>query len=148
MTFTIEDALILAIEAHKGQVDKAGQPYIMHPLRVMFSFEEYERDERMVAVLHDVIEDTALTAEGLFDAGVPARIVEAVVAMSKTDSDTSYEYFIKYKVMRNYIARRVKLHDIRDNMSVERLLRLPAEVQDRMRAKYNPALDILERGNA
>lgn len=144
MTFTIEDAIVLATNAHRYQTDKAGQPYIMHPLRVMFSFEEYERDERLVAVLHDVIEDTPQTAETLFDAGVPAHIVEAVVAMSKTDKNMDYQAFIRNKVMNNALARRVKIHDIRDNMSVLRLLRLPNDVQDRMRAKYNPALDILE----
>src|SRR5688500_19211018 len=107
--FTIEDAILLATEAHKGQVDKVGEPYILHPLRVMFSFEPYERDERMVAVLHDVIEDTDLTAESLFEARVPAVIVEAVVAMSKTDKNMTYADFINTKVMRNPLARRVKI---------------------------------------
>jgi len=149
VAFTLEDAIILATEAHKGQIDKAGEPYILHPLRVMFSFAPYEREERMVAVLHDVIEDTDLTAESLFNAGVPAEVVGAVVAMTFTALDKSagmtYWEFIKDRVCKHPLARRVKRHDIADNMSMERLLRLPSEKQDKMRAKYIPALELLER---
>lgn len=150
--FTLEDAILLATHAHKGQIDKVGEPYILHPLRVMFTFPPYRPQQRMVAVMHDVLEDTAVTAEDLLRTGCDPNIVQSVVALTYTDGmraeGFSYHDFITQSVLPNEIARDVKIADIRDNSSMERLLRLDRDTQDRLLKKYNRALDILEAPRA
>ena len=76
----LEKALILAAKAHTGQVDKGGAPYILHPIRVMLACEEEK--EKIVALLHDTLEDTALTAADLRRAGFPEEIVQAVCCLN------------------------------------------------------------------
>ena len=75
---TLERALEIAAKAHAGQMDKAGQPYVLHPLRMMLAVTTPEA--RMAAVLHDVVEDTAVTLEELRDEGFPAAVISAAVA--------------------------------------------------------------------
>ncbi len=116
---SIEDAILLATKAHRTQVDKAGLPYILHPLRVMAAFVRTEEgDARMVAVLHDVVEDTDITLEALAVAGYPANVLQALDAISRRRGE-SYEDYIE-RVVRNELARRVKLADLRDNLDLER----------------------------
>jgi GTP diphosphokinase / guanosine-3',5'-bis(diphosphate) 3'-diphosphatase len=150
MTFSLEDAIILATNAHKGQTDKANEPYILHPLRVMFTFPPYMLRERITAVLHDTLEDTELTAESLFGHGVPAECVEAIVALTYSGPDKrsgmTYMEFVG-RCRQNPIARQVKIADIKDNTSMERMLRLDTKTQERLRDKYAPALDLLLIGN-
>lgn len=81
----IEVALSVALQAHKGQLDKGGAPYILHPLAVLNRVESM--DEKIVAVLHDVIEDTPVTLEQLQELGFSAEIVEAVRLLTKNESD-------------------------------------------------------------
>ncbi|HEU5469227.1 MAG TPA: HD domain-containing protein [Actinophytocola sp.] len=140
MAFTIEDAVRIARQAHEGQVDKSGRPYIGHPLRVMDRVEgEYAR---MAAVLHDVIEDTTVTAADLLAAGCPPRVVDAVVALSKNDGEPRPDYLAR--VAADEIAIVVKRADIADNMSPHRLARLDQSTQNRLRAKYTEALRFLD----
>lgn len=113
---TIEDAIIFATEAHRGQVDRAGNPYILHPLRLMCRMET--DTERMIAVLHDVIEDTDYTLDDLRRMGYSDEIVEAVDCLSRRDDET-YEQFIQ-RIKPNALARRVKLADLLDNMDIRR----------------------------
>ena len=80
---TLERALEIAAAAHAGQQDKAGQPYILHPIRVMLSVSTL--DEQIAAVLHDTVEDTSVTLEDLADAGFSGDIVTAVQALTKMD---------------------------------------------------------------
>lgn len=143
MGFGLEEAIILATNAHRGQLDKVGEPYILHPLRVMFKFPPYQPKERMIAVMHDVIEDTDITAQDLLEEDCDPEVVAAIVAMSKTDKHTNYMDFITNKVLKNELARAVKLEDIADNLSMERLLRLDAATQERLIRKYNKALEVL-----
>lgn len=145
MIRTLEDAIILACNAHRGQVDKVGEPYVLHPLRVMFSFQPYQAKKRMVAVLHDVIEDTDITAQDLLEEGYDPEVVAAVVALSKTNPDMTYLEFIENKVCQNPLAVDVKIADINDNTSMERLLRLDKDTQERLLAKYEKALRILAK---
>lgn len=145
MSFGLEDAIILATNAHRGQADKVGEPYILHPLRVMFQFPPYQPKERMVAVMHDVIEDTVVTAQDLLEEDCDPEVVAAIVAMSKTDKHDTYMNFITDKVCKNELARTVKLADIADNLSMERLLRLDAATQERLLRKYNQALEVLRQ---
>lgn len=134
----IDRALQIALQAHTGQVDRAGAAYILHPLRIMNQMESEE--ERLVAILHDVIEDSSLTLVDLRAAGFPAAIVDAVDLLTHREDD-SYEDYVR-KIKGNALARRVKIGDLHDNM---RLDRLPAPDQKDLErlGKYKRALEIL-----
>ena len=127
----LEKAIHLAVEAHSGQRDKAGDPYILHPLRMMLTLDTPA--EKMVAVLHDVVEDTPWTLDGLRSQGFSEEIVEAVACLTKQDGE-SYEDFIE-RAAGHSIARRVKLADLEDNMDVRRLDTVTNEDQERF-ARY------------
>lgn len=113
----LEKALQIATDAHICQVDKAGAPYIFHPIRVSDRCSTDE--ERIVALLHDTIEDTEVTAEYLLMEGFPRNIVDAILSVTR-NKDESYEDFIKRSRL-NPIGRQVKLHDLEDNMDITRL---------------------------
>ena len=82
----LDKAIQIAVSAHVGQVDKAGQPYILHPLRVMFSVETPH--ERLAAVLHDVVEDTEVTIDDLADEGFPTEVLDAIQALTKLKGES------------------------------------------------------------
>ncbi len=138
--FTLEDAISIATAAHDGQVDKSGRPYIGHPLRVMAALTG--EHERMAAVLHDVVEDTAVTAADLLAHGCPPEVVDAVVALSHRPGEPQEDYL--RRVAANPLAVAVKRADIGDNLSPARLARLDAATQDRLKAKYARALGLLD----
>jgi (p)ppGpp synthase/HD superfamily hydrolase len=131
---TLEDAIALAVEAHRGQRDKAGQSYILHPLRVMMRLET--EAERMAAILHDVVEDTPYTLERLRELGYPEEVLGALDCLTKREGET-YEAFIE-RVSPHPLARRVKLADLEDNMDVRRLLTVGARETERL-ARYRAA---------
>jgi len=114
---TLERALEIASAAHAGQQDKAGQSYILHPIRVMLSVKTL--DEQIAAVLHDTVEDTSVTFEDLADAGFSSDIVTAVQALTKTDGESRLE--AAHRAVQNTIARQVKLADVADNMDLSRI---------------------------
>lgn len=117
----LERAIALAVTAHTGQRDKAGAPYILHPLRMMLKMVTV--DEQMAAVLHDVIEDCGVTAEQLAAEGFSPAVIDAVLALTKRTTggaDEPYDAFIQ-RAARNPIARRVKLADLEDNMDLSRI---------------------------
>jgi len=129
-TPTLEQAIALAVEKHRGKRDKGGQPYILHPLRVMLAVDTEE--ERRVAVLHDVVEDTDVTLEDLRALGYPEREVLAIDALTlRKDRDETYQEFIE-RVGLNSIARRVKLADLADNMDVRRLAIVDDAARERL----------------
>jgi (p)ppGpp synthase/HD superfamily hydrolase len=129
----------LAAAAHKGQKDKAGQPYILHPQRVA---EQLETDEeKAVAWLHDVLEDTRVTEEDLRDALFSERIIEAVVALTRKDDHEGDAYY--RRVAHNDLATKVKKADIADNMDPKRLQKLDEFTQKRLTAKYTNALKLI-----
>jgi len=114
---TLERAIELAAAAHAGQVDKAGQPYILHPLRVMLRVtSEYER---MAAVLHDAVEDTPVTLAQLTEAGFPAEVVAAIEALTKRPGESRMQ--AAKRAAANPIARIVKLADNAENMDLGRI---------------------------
>lgn len=113
----LEKAILIAATAHQGQVDKAGAPYILHPLRVMFSCKTQE--EQICGVLHDVIEDTYMTLDDLRKEGFSETIINAIDALTKRSGET-YEEFIN-RILLSPIACQVKLADLRDNMDLTRL---------------------------
>ncbi|MCA9524318.1 MAG: bifunctional (p)ppGpp synthetase/guanosine-3',5'-bis(diphosphate) 3'-pyrophosphohydrolase [Myxococcales bacterium] len=115
---TLEEAILIATAAHRGQRDRGGVPYILHPLRVMGKVSGSA--ERIAAVLHDVVEDTSVTLDDLRRAGFSDEIVDAVDALTRRESE-GYDAFIR-RLMPNAVARRVKIADLEDNLD---LLRLP-----------------------
>jgi (p)ppGpp synthase/HD superfamily hydrolase len=114
---TLERAIEIAASAHAGQVDKAGEPYILHPLRVMLRLDT--QSERMVAVLHDVVEDTNVTLEQLTAEGFPEEVVNAVAALTKLPGESRLE--AAARAAANPISRRVKLADNAENMDLSRI---------------------------
>ena len=137
---TLERAIEIAAKAHAGQVDKAGQPYVLHPLRMMLAVTTPEA--RLAAVLHDVVEDTAVTLDELRAEGFPASVLEAVDALTKREGE-DYEAFIR-RVAPNPIAREVKLADLRDNSDLSRIAEPTERDRERIR-KYQRAIAYLER---
>ena len=133
-TPTLEDAIALAVEAHRGQRDKAGQTYVLHPLRLMLRLDT--EPERMTAVLHDVVEDTPYTLERLRGLGYPEDVLSALDCLTRREGET-YEAFIE-RVLPHPLARRVKLADLEDNMDVRRLPAVTARDAERL-ARYRAA---------
>lgn len=125
---TLDEALALAVRAHRGQVDKAGQPYILHPLRVMMRMST--PDERIAAILHDVVEDSPTTLDDLRAAGFAEDVVRAVDHLTRR-ADETYEAFIA-RAEQDPIARRVKLADLEDNMTITRLQTLDERAVERL----------------
>lgn len=113
----VERALAQALNAHAGQRDKAGKPYILHPLRIMAKMDD--PISQAAALLHDVLEDSETTTADLEADGFPAEVIEAVVALTRRPGE-SYVAFIE-RIRLNALARRIKLADIEDNLSVLRL---------------------------
>ena len=124
----LETALKIAVEAHHGQKDKYGAPYILHPLRVMARLNS--DPEKIVAVLHDVVEDTDWTLDQLRKKGFSAEIVEAIDCVTKREGE-AYEEFVKRSAS-NSLARRVKLADLEDNMDVRRLETVTTKDMERL----------------
>ena len=135
----LENAIAIAVEAHQGQKDKAGHPYILHPLRVMFRVES--EDERTVAILHDVVEDhgDVWSVDKLRQSGFPQRILDALDCVTKRKGET-YEQFVERSAS-NPIALRVKLADLEDNMDIRRL----NEVTEKDRERLNRYLTAYRR---
>jgi Guanosine polyphosphate pyrophosphohydrolases/synthetases len=134
----LEQAIALAAQKHAGQKDKAGQPYILHLLRVMMQMETEE--ERIVAVLHDILEDTNTAVSELYDHGFDTTIVFAVIALTKRKDEDYYEFI--ERVSKNDLARRVKLADLKDNMNWDRIQNPSEKDMERMQ-KYQKAYYML-----
>lgn len=131
-------ALELAVEKHKNQTDKAGNPYILHPLHVMENVNS--KEGKIVAILHDIIEDTDITEDYLLKIGLSKRIVDAVVALTRS-KDIDYQEYIK-NLSSNPLAKEVKLADLEHNMDLKRLPTLEEKDLERNR-KYQIAYHYL-----
>ena len=129
----LERAIALAVDAHAGQTDKAGATYIRHPLRVMRHMETPQ--ERVVAMLHDVVEDTEYTPAMIEDE-FDEEIRDAVEALTKRDGE-SYSDFVE-RAAANDLARKVKIADIEDNMDLTRLSEVSEKTVERQ-VKYHKA---------
>ena len=115
---TLKKAIEIATEAHQGQFDKAGRDYIGHPLRVMEMGKTEE--EKIVGVLHDVIEDTDWTFEKLAEEGFSDEVIAALRCVTKISENENYDDFID-RVKKNPLAAAVKINDLTDNMDIRRL---------------------------
>lgn len=114
----LDRAKEIARSAHEGQVDKAGKPYIEHPMRVMKMGKSME--EKIAGVLHDVVEDSEWTFEMLEKEGIPEDVMDALRCVTKLSEDEDYDHFIA-RVKTNPLAVKVKLNDLKDNMDITRL---------------------------
>jgi (p)ppGpp synthase/HD superfamily hydrolase len=138
MMSKLEEAILLAVQAHQGQVDKADKPYILHPLRMMLKMRTEK--EMMAAVLHDVVEDTRWTLDELREKGFPEEVLVAVECLTKRDGEDYLAFVSRAKA--NPVARQVKIADIEDNMDVRRISNFTLEDAKRM-VRYNKAWQLL-----
>jgi (p)ppGpp synthase/HD superfamily hydrolase len=111
-------AVAIASDAHQGQLDKYGKDYINHPMRVMNRGRNV--DEKIVGILHDVVEDTPWTFEALEEKGFPINIMDALRCITKTSDDEDYDAYID-RCAADPLAVAVKIHDLTDNMDVRRM---------------------------
>jgi len=145
-------AISFASKCHKDQVDKIGEPYILHPLRIMMVVEKgsfsHKKWHMLTAILHDTIEDAPQwwdTAEGSrlrFE--LPEPVLKSIHLLSQDEDEDYEEYILRIKKSKDLVAYQIKILDIRDNLNSDRLSQLPEKVQIRLRKKYHRALDILD----
>ena len=126
-----DKALQIAVRAHKGQKDKAGHDYILHPIRVSERCDDPRA--KIVALLHDTIEDTGVTADYLREEGFTEEIVEAVLAVTRREGE-EYNDYVR-RAAQNELGRMVKRADLEDNMDIRRLPELTDRDVERLR-KY------------
>ena len=136
----VDLALSIARQAHEGQLDKAGVDYIKHPIYVASQVESEE--EKAVALLHDVLEDSPITAEELLIAGLPVEVVTAVKLLTKKPMQDYQAYLETVKT--NPLARVVKLADLKHNSYLSRLPSITEKDRERLK-KYKKAIDFLSR---
>ena len=149
----LENAIKIAVEAHTGQVDKGGNPYILHPLRVMLSLDKEE--ERIVGVLHDVVEDCAgWSWERLEAEGFSEEIIQALKSVSKTPEeeaeyrslpeDQRLDHYLRFieRAKANEIGRQVKAADIKDNLDISRITEISQRDVERLK-RYKLAMNAL-----
>jgi len=136
----VDLALSIARKAHEGQLDKAGVDYIEHPIYVASQVDTEE--EKAVALLHDVIEDSPVSAEELLQAGLPETVVTAVQILTKK-KEQDYQTYLE-TVKKNPLARVVKLADLKHNSDLSRLSSITEKDRERLK-KYKKAIDFLSR---
>ena len=139
-TAILEDAIAIAAEAHRGQTDKAGAPYILHPLRMMIRMKT--EAEMITAILHDVVEDSSWTIERLREKGFSKEVLVAVECVTNRSGE-NYEQFIE-RAGKNLIARRVKIADLEDNMNILRIGEIKPKDLERLE-KYHKSWCILTK---
>lgn len=133
-----EKAMQIAIKVHRGQLDKGGNDYINHPIRVSENCSLDE--EKIVALLHDTIEDGDITADYLLMQGFPNYIVDSVMSVTRSKDEDYFDFVQRCKA--NPIGRRVKIADLKDNMDITRLKELTEKDIERLK-KYHKAYNIL-----
>jgi len=136
----VDLALSIVRQAHEGQLDKAGVAYIEHPIYVANQVDTEE--EKAVALLHDVIEDSSVSAEELLQAGLPETVVTAVQVLTKK-KEQDYQTYLE-TVKKNPLARLVKLADLKHNSDLSRLSSITEKDRERLK-KYKKAIDFLSR---
>jgi hypothetical protein len=135
---TLEQAIAIAAKAHEGQVDKAGAPYFLHPFRVMLSVSTDE--ERITALLHDVVEDCGVSLGALRAEGFSEIVIAAIDSVTRRAGE-SYETFV-HRAASNPIGRKVKLADLQDNSDLSRIANPTARDHERI-AKYRRAVETI-----
>jgi len=138
----LDRAIVTAVAAHRGQVDKIGLPYVLHPLYVMEQMST--ESERIVAVLHDILEDCDETNIEELTLIIPLIEEEAtaLVALTHKEHEPNVDY-IQRIIDAGELAMNVKLQDLFHNSSEKRLRNLPTETIIRLRKKYDSAIDAI-----
>lgn len=136
----LEKAIEIAVEAHRGQIDKAGKIYILHPMRVMLCGKN--EAEMIVGILHDTVEDTPVTIDMLRKEGFSEDVLSALQCVTKQKGE-EYGHFID-RIMKNPLATQVKLYDIEDNMNRERIP-YPTPKDEARFAKYEKYHSIIKK---
>lgn len=135
--------IVLATNAHSGQFDKGGRPYILHPLKVMHYLKTEDEELQCMALGHDVIEDTNTTYQDLRAAGMSERVIDGIRALTKVPGETLEEY--KARIFANTDAMRVKLCDLRHNTDIRRLKGVTEKDIARMAKYHQFYLEIQDR---
>ena len=130
----LDKMLVIATNAHAGQFDRGGNPYILHPLKVMHYLKSTDEELMVMALGHDVIEDTSVTYKDLREAGISERAIKGIAALTKVPGETYDEY--KLRIFANPDAMKVKMADLRHNTDIRRLKGVTEKDIARM-AKYN-----------
>jgi len=139
----LEKAIKIALTAHENQVDKGGKTYVLHPLRLMVQMPTEEL--QIIAVLHDVVEDSSYTFEDLIKEGFTAEVIEALRALTKQENE-QYDDFIQ-RVKKNPLAIQVKIADLKDNSNVDRIQNPTEKDLERVK-KYKKAIEFLNETSA
>ena len=137
--------LVLATNAHSGQYDRGGNPYILHCLKVMHYLKSEDEELQCIALGHDLVEDTNVTYAELLDSGFSARIIEGIRSLTKQRGQTYDEY--KHQVFANRDAMRVKMADLRHNSDIRRLKGITDKDIARIRKYHQFYLEIQEKLN-
>lgn len=139
---TLEKALEIALHAHNGKKDKADLPYILHPIRIMLKMNI--KEEMIIAILHDVVEDSSITMNDLKLAGFNKSIISTLDLLSKKKSQ-SYSNYIK-KIASNKKATKIKIADLEDNLILQRINKIDSKDWPRIK-KYHWAINYLMKNN-
>jgi (p)ppGpp synthase/HD superfamily hydrolase len=137
--------LVLATNAHAGQFDKAGKPYILHCLKVMHYLKTEDEELMCIALGHDIVEDTKVTYVDLWSQGFSARVINGINALTKQRGQTYDEY--KQQVFASEDAMRVKMCDLRHNSDIRRLKGVTQKDVERIAKYHQFYLEIRERLN-
>jgi (p)ppGpp synthase/HD superfamily hydrolase len=138
----VERAIHRALEAHSGQKEENGRPYLLHPLRLMLRMDTEQ--EMAAAVLHDVVEDTDITLEDLRAEGFPEEVLAAVALLTHDKRKVAYREYIE-RIAADPIARKVKLADLEDNLNVMRLARLGVHETFRLKRYFEAWQRLIRR---
>lgn len=130
----------IARKAHEGQVDKGGRPYINHPLTVAKNVKGHE--EKIVALLHDVVEDSNYSLEDIKSFGFSENVVKSIECLTR-DKDEDYDNYIK-RILSNPIAVKVKIADMEHNSDLSRIPLITEEIRQRVK-KYEHYLKVLSK---
>ncbi|MCH5319851.1 MAG: GTP pyrophosphokinase [Paramuribaculum sp.] len=139
MAELLDRAAYLCVTKHSGQRDKMGCAYFQHPMRVAMKCEKDE--EKIVALLHDTLEDTDVTREFLLEQGFPEEIIEAIESVTRRPEEDYFDFIKRAK--QNHIGRVVKIHDLEDNLNVLRLNEISPAMAERFN-RYLKSLDYLK----
>jgi (p)ppGpp synthase/HD superfamily hydrolase len=140
---TLDKAILIAVQAHQDQKDRYGKAYILHPIRLMMKMDSVQ--EQIVAILHDVVEDSEWTLIDLHKEGFSEEIITAVDCMTKRDNELYMDYIERLKI--NPIARKVKLADLEDNMDLRRIAQI-SEYDLKRLERYHQAWKLLREYEA
>lgn len=139
----ISNMLHIATNAHHGQFDRGGQPYILHVLKVMHYLKSDDEELNCIALGHDVVEDTKITYAELREAGMTERVIDGIRLLTKVPGQTLDEY--KQGVFSSTDAMRVKLCDLRHNSDIRRLKGITERDLERMQKYHQFYTEIKDR---